>query len=106
MQGSDATLLKKLPPAVAGILHNVKKLHIVPTADGRLFLFHFFVSFKRTILHILSKDKIVVGKSIPLPLDFTEVGWQATFQVTREEDSVLLPFMEGLCDFLLCVLEH
>ena len=82
MKGSDAALLKKLLPAVAGILHNVKKLHIVPAADGRLFLFHFFLSFKRTILQIVKKGKTVVGKSIPLPLDFIEVGCQATFQVT------------------------
>lgn len=64
IQGSNL-----IPPAkvttVRGwhILHSIKKLHVALAADRptqgkaqKAFYFSFFLSFKRTILHILNKD--------------------------------------------------
>lgn len=66
-QASDATLVEKFPHEELARRHRGEKSHSAPTAERptqemhRDFLFH-SLSFQRTILHILDKDKVVLGK--------------------------------------------
>lgn len=49
---------------------------------------------------------MVVGKSIPILLDFPEAGHPATFQMTEVQEGIKLPSLGRLQGLAVCLLAH